>query len=201
MNLIQKFNRAELSVTPRRNQVRVRPWFALSPALVALLLALVLQPLQAYAQNAPKIAVVDVQRAVLQTESVKKKLEQFKKKPEFKENFKELESLEKEYKKLLDRYEKDRAVMSDEKREGEKRKILEKQQDMKYVASKLQQVRDEFLERILQERAADTQKVLEGLVREQAIGLLLNARAPAVMHADASYDLSDQVTERLNAIK
>ncbi|NNC55199.1 MAG: hypothetical protein HKO07_05720 [Pseudomonadales bacterium] len=91
--------------------------------------------------------------------------------------------------------------MSDEKREGEKRKILEKQQDIKYVASKLQQVRDEFLENILQSRAADTQKVLEGLVREQGIGLLLNARAPAVMHAEATIDLSDQVTERLNAIK
>lgn len=173
------------------------------PALASVLLAGVLAvlPTLSLAQEASRIAVVDVQRAVLQTESAKKRLEEFKKKPEFKENFKEIESLEKDYKKLLERYEKDRAVMSDEKREGEKRKILEKQQDIKYVASKLQQVREEFLEGLLQARAADTQKVLEGLVREQNIGLLLNARTPSVMHADSSYDISDQVTERLNSIK
>ncbi|MGB5326296.1 MAG: OmpH family outer membrane protein [Pseudomonadales bacterium] len=183
--------------TPRMSTAVLSRWFA------SLLLALCSAgaPMLALAIDNGTIAVVDVQRAVLQTETAKQKLEELKKKPEFKENFKELEELEKSYKKLLEKYEKDRAVMSDEKREDAKRVILEKQQDIKYVASKLQQVRDEFLEGILQSRAADTQKVLEGLVREQKVGLLLNARAPAVMHADSGYDISDQVTERLNAIK
>ena len=178
----------------------MKPIKLFNQLLVAL--CIVVMPLASQADNGDsKIAVVDIKRAVLQTVQAQKKLDQLKKQADFKGNMKEIEGLEKEYKKMLERYQKDRAVMSAEKREKEERSILEKQQDIKYVASKLQQTQKEFLDGLLQERAADTQQVLEGLVKEQNIGLLLRADAVAVMHADASYDISDQVTERLNAIK
>jgi len=165
-------------------------------------LLVVLLPSAALAEEpVSKVAVVDIQRAVLQTEQAQKSLEDLKNQADFKTNMKELEDLEKSYQDMVAAYQKDRAVMSAEKRDAEERSILDKQQDLKYVASKLQQTQKEFIEKTYEARAADTQKVLEGLIKEQNIGLLLRSDARAVMHADASYDISDQVTERLNAIK
>lgn len=151
--------------------------------------------------DASKIAVVDVQRAVLQTEKAQTKLKELEQQPDYKTNFENFKALEAEYKKMIENYEKERAVMSAEKRDEEERRILDKQQDIKYIASKLQQTQKEYVEQIMQEQGAGIQTVLQNLVGEQGIGLLLRSEARAILHADESYDISDQLTERLNAIK
>ena len=145
-----------------------------------------------------KIAVVDLQRAVLQTERAQQQLEALKQQDEFKENFSSFEQLQKEYKEMAEKYSKDRAVMSAEKREEEERRIIDKQQDLQYISGKLQQMQKEWGERVMKEVGPDVQQVLENLVKEQKIELLM--RAGPVIHVGPGYDISDQVTERLNAI-
>lgn len=174
----------------------------LSSKVIFLFLALSATSSMLFAEEkGSKIAVIDINRAVLQTEKAQVELEKLKKQPEFKSNLESIEKLEKEYKKMAEKYQKDRAVMSAEKQSEEERRILEKEQDLKYVASKLQQAQKEWAEGVLKQFAANAQQILENIIKEQNIGLLLRRDAPAVIHADASYDISDQVTERLNAVK
>ena len=103
---------------------------------------------------------------------------------------------------MVETYQKDRAVMSAEKRGDEEKRIIDKQKDLQYIAGKLQQAQQDLIERAMDEQAEAVKRVLQNLVEEQSIGMLLRADAGGiVMHADRSYDISAQVTERLNQIK
>lgn len=150
---------------------------------------------------ASKIAVVDVRIAVLQTELAQSQFADLKKQDDFKSNMASIESLEAELKAMVETYQKDRAVMSAQKREDEEKRIVEKQKDRNYIASKLQQAQKEWAERSMEEQAQNLTRVLQNLVEEQGIGMLIRADTGVVLHADSSYDISAQVTERLNQIK
>jgi len=155
----------------------------------------------AIAKEESRIAVIDVQGAILMTEKAKQKLEELQSQSDFKTNFESIESLKSEYEAMVEKYKKDRAVMSAEKREEEERRILDKQQDMKYIASKLQQLQKEAGESIMREFSGSLQEVLQKVVEENNIGLLLRADTPAVMHVGNAYDITELVVERLNAVR
>lgn len=169
-------------------------------AFIALLLSMS-APLTAQEAVASKIAVVDVRIAVLQTELAQAQLAELKKQDDFKNNLASIEGLETELKAMVETYQKDRAVMSAQKREEEEKRIVEKQKDRNYVATKLQQAQKEWAERSMEEQAQNLTRVLQNLVEEQGIGMLMRADTGVVLHADSSYDISAQVTERLNQIK
>lgn len=170
--------------------------------LSGLLAALIVAPLSAQAQEkASKIAVVDVRIAVLQTEKAQAQFEELKKQSDFKKNLDDVEKIEADLKSMVEAYQKDRAVMSAEKRADEEKRIIEKQKDRNYIASKLQDAQKQWAERAMDEQAQGLTRVLKNLVEEQGIGMLIRADTGVVLHADDSYDISAQVTERLNQIK
>ena len=148
------------------------------------------------------IAVVNLQLAVLQTEVAQKRLKELEEEPDFKKNIEEAEALEIELKELIETYQKERAVMSAQKRAEEEKRFREKQQDLNYIANKIQQTQKEIVDKIIESQSQNLNTVLNNLVEEQGIGLLLRAGpGGSVLHADKSYDISLQVTERLNQIK
>ncbi len=151
--------------------------------------------------GASKISVVDIRRAVLQTEKAQARLEELKNQADFKANIESIEGLEKEYKALLEAYKKDRAVMSAEKKLEEEKLIIDKRKDLEYINTKLQQAQKEWAAEVMENLGQSLSTVLENLVKEQNIGLLLRMDSGAVMVADDSYDISAQVTERLNQIR
>jgi len=167
--------------------------------------ALLSLSVSAMSEDAPaassKIAVVDVRIAVLQTELAQSQFADLKKQDDFKSNMESIESLETELKAMVETYQKDRAVMSAQKREEEEKRIVEKQKDRNYIASKLQQAQKDWAERSMEEQAQNLTRVLQNLVDEQGIGMLIRADTGVVLHADSSFDISAQVTERLNQIK
>ena len=173
--------------------------FAQVVACIALLL--MSSSLTAEEAVTSKIAVVDVRIAVLQTELAQSQFADLKKQDDFKSNMESIESLEAELKAMVETYQKDRAVMSAQKREEEEKRIVEKQKDRNYIASKLQQAQKEWAERAMENQAQNLTRVLQNLVEEQGIGMLIRADTGVVLHADSSYDISAQVTERLNQIK
>lgn len=165
------------------------------------LLSLLALPVAAQEAVAGKIAVVDVRIAVLQTEKAQAGLAELKKQDDFKNNLENIEKVETELKSMVETYQKDRAVMSAQKREEEEKRIVEKQKDRNYIAGKLQQAQKEWAERSMEEQAQNLTRVLQNLVEEQGIGMLIRADTGVVLHADNSYDISAQVTERMNQIK
>ena len=98
-------------------------------------LTLVLTPVLASAQG--KVAVLDVQEAILNTDVAKKRLESFRGQPDITENVQQLEGLQKEFKALVEQIKKDSAVMSAEQKQAQSKKIQDKRADIEHVGRKL----------------------------------------------------------------
>ena len=156
---------------------------------------------QSESSEAEKIAVVDVQLAVLQTEQAQAQLAELKEQDDYKKNMKEVKEIDNDLKVMVEAYQKDRAVMSAQKRAEEEKRIVEKKNDRNYILKKLQQSQTELEEKVMQAQGKNVIRILDNLVEEQGIGLLLRADGGVVLHAGPRYDISLQVTERLNQIK
>ncbi|MBR9805136.1 OmpH family outer membrane protein [bacterium] len=120
---------------------------------------------------------------------------------EFAANKKEYEGLLGEYDALIAKWEKNKAVMSDEKKRDAQKKIIDKENDIKYLTQKLQQAQQDMSRKILAELAQDVNKVVQTIVKEKGIGMLLRADGGIVLYVDPDMDITKAVTERLNQVK
>lgn len=154
----------------------------------------------ANAQEGGKIAVVDLERAIMQTDIAKKAIKEFKNQKTISELYKDFDDKKAVYEKSAEKYSKDRAVMSKSKLEEAEIALSNLAEDAQYAASKLQKNTDALRQQIIQQNLQASSQVIENIVKEQKIGLLLRAGSGAVAHADSSYDISNQVTERLNQL-
>ena len=143
-----------------------------------------------------KIAVVDLQEAILQTDTAQKRLEEIRNKPEFKTDKEEFDRLKKEMDDMVKKFQKDAAVMSQEQQTAARQKLASKQADLEHVVGKVQQTEQAAAQALLQELGPKVQEVLRELITSEGIGLLL--QRGAVIHADASYSITTKVTDKLN---
>ncbi len=153
-------------------------------------------PAAAMAQG--KIAVVNLQEAILQTDLAQKRLQDVYNQEDFKADKAEFDKLKKELDDLVKSYQKDAAVMSQEQQSSVRQKLASKQSDLEHVAGKLKQAEAAAAQALLQEMSAKVQEVLRDLIATEGIGLLL--RQEAVIHSDAGYSITAKVTDKLNQI-
>jgi outer membrane protein len=146
-----------------------------------------------------KIAVLNAQQAIINTEVAQTRLKALRDESGYKENRKQLEDLGKSYQETLAQLQKDAAVMSNEQKQVEAKKIQEKRSDIEHVQRKLQTAEQELLQAVAQELAPKLQKAVSELIEAEGIGLLLNQQA--AMHADSSFSITAKVTDKLNQMK
>lgn len=146
-----------------------------------------------------RIAVFDLDAAVLNTDVAKQRLTALRNQPDFKSNVKQLESLKKDYDKLVAKLQKDFDVLNAEQRVAQKNKIDSKRADAEHIGRKLEAANQQEAQAILQELGPTLKKILPEIVKEENIGLLLPRKA--VMHADSSYDITAKVADKLNQAK
>ncbi len=146
-----------------------------------------------------KIAVFDLDRAVLNTTVAKNRLNALRNQKDFKDTVAELEAVKKDYEKLVEQLQKDLEIMSAEQRQLAKNKIDGKRSDGEHLARKIEAAQQQEIQQIMQEIGPKLQKLLPAIIQEDGIGLLLPAKA--VMHADADYDITAKVADRLNQSK
>ena len=158
-------------------------------------LATLLLATQASAQG--KIAVVDIQRAILETDAAKVRLESLRQDASYIENKNQFDSIQKEGVAVQEKLQKDSAVMSEEQKTAQITKLKELQSDLKHVASKLQAAEQQLAREILIENEARARTVITDIIKQETIGLLLDGQA--ALHADTSFDITAKVTQRLNA--
>lgn len=163
----------------------------LKVSLAVLVLAL---PALGWAQG--KIAVVDLQEAILQTDQAQKKLADVRNQDDYKSDKAEFDRLKKEFDELVRKFQKDAAVMSQEQQLAARKKLASKQADLEHVTGKLQQTEQAAGQALLQEMAPKVQEVLRELITKEGIGLLL--QRSAVIHADSGYSITAKVTDKLN---
>ena len=161
---------------------------------VLVLLAAVVAP--ALAQAEGKIAVLNVQEAIMNTDAAQKSINAWKKNPEVAENIKQLEELKADYQDAVKKLQKDAAVMSPERQQEEGKKIQSKMADIEHVARKLQNAEKELVQGLMQQQAPGLQKVVTEMIQTDGIGLLLDKKA--VMHVDSSFSITAKVTDKMN---
>ena len=163
----------------------------LKTTFVAFLLAL---PMLSWAQG--KIAVVDLQEAILQTDLAQKRLDSVRNQDDYKSDKAEFDKLKGEFDELVQKFQKDAAVMSQEQQVAARKKLANKQADLEHVTKKLQAAEQGAGQALLQEMAPKVQEVLRDIIASEGIGLLL--QRASVIHADAGYSITAKVTDKLN---
>jgi outer membrane protein len=143
-----------------------------------------------------KIAVVDLQEAILQTDLAQKRLQQVREQDDYKSDKAEFDKLKNEFDGLVKDFQKDAAVMSQDQQLAARKKLASKQADLEHVTGKLQQAEQGAGQALLQEMAPKVQEVLREIIAAEGIGLLL--QRASVIHADAGYSITAKVTDKLN---
>lgn len=148
---------------------------------------------------AGKIAVLNVQQAVVNTKVAQERLKDLQKEPSFKQNRDELEALGKSYQATVEQLQKDAAVMSAEQKQAERKKLQEKYADMEHVKRKLQTAEQEFLQGLMQELGPKLKQAVDELIEEDGIGMIINQQA--TMYVDSGYSITAKVTDKLNKLQ
>ncbi len=143
-----------------------------------------------------KIAVVNLEQAILQTDHAQKRLNAERSSDAYKSDKAEFDRLKDELDKMVQDFQKDAAVMSQDQQLAARRRLASKQADLEHVAGKLQQSEQEVGQLLLQEMSPKVQEVLQQLITAEGIGLLL--QRGSVIHADAGYSITAKVTDKLN---
>jgi outer membrane protein len=157
-------------------------------------LAFTLLPGLAVAQG--KIAVVNVQEAILQSDAAQQRLNNVRNEIDYKADKGEFDRLKDELDDLVQDFQKDAAVMSLEQQQAARKRLASKQADLEHVAGKLQQAEQLVGQQLLQELSPAVQEVLRELIGTEGIGLLLQRNS--VIHADPGYSITAKVTDKLN---
>lgn len=161
-----------------------------------LLIAVTALTLPALGWAQGKIAVVDLQEAILQSDAAQEALEQVRAQRDYSEDKQEFDNIQSELESLVAEFQKDAAVMSQEQQMAARKRLASKQADLEHVTGKLQQAEQQAGQAILRQMSGEVQEILRDLIQSEGIGLLLQRQA--VIHADPGYSITAKVTDRLN---
>ncbi len=166
---------------------------------IKLMLALVLGGFglanSALAQDAPKIAVLDMGAALFNSDLAKKVEEEMK--TETAEDEQKIRALAEEATALQEKMQKDAAVMS----EDEQRKANEKLQEIgvqyKFLVEKVQGLYEQRRQQFQETYSPNLIEAIKAIVEDEEYDLIY--RAEGVLYFKPAYDITAQVTEKLNS--
>tara|TARA_R110002072_G_scaffold51389_1_gene137844 strand:- start:30252 stop:30737 length:486 start_codon:yes stop_codon:yes gene_type:complete len=143
-----------------------------------------------------KIAVVDVQGAILQSEEAKRLLQQIQ--TEFKSEEEEIRKIQSEAAAMLQRLQKDAEVMSDVEKRRIQQQIESRNNDFVYLRQKLQRQIEERQQELFAGIDGKVQKAIEELVKKEDYDLILPRQA--ALYVNEIYNITRKVTEKLNEL-
>ncbi|MBD3646136.1 MAG: OmpH family outer membrane protein [Pseudomonadales bacterium] len=143
-----------------------------------------------------KVAVVDVQRAILNSEEAQRLLQQIQE--EFKSEEDEIKKLQADATALLERMQKDSEVMSDAEKRKLQTEIESKNDDFVYRRKKLQKQIEARQQELFAGTDTKVQQAIEALVLEEDYDLILPRQA--ALYVGDLYDVTRKVTEKLNEL-
>ena len=166
--------------------------------LLKITLAVVALSLPSLGWAQGKIAVVNLQEAIMQSDVAQKRLNAVREQEDYKSDKAEFDRLKDEFDVLVQGFQKDAAVMSQEQQVAARKKLGSKQADLEHVTGKLQEAEQAAGQTLLQEMSPKVQEVLRELIATEGIGLLL--QRSSVIHADAGDSITAKVTDKLNQL-
>ena len=173
----------------RRTTVHIKQRILATLAILMLTLAI-----PAFAEV--KIAVVDVQSAILNSEEAKRLLRQIQ--DEFKSEEEEIRNIQSEAAVVLERLRKDAEVMSEAEKRRLQQDIESKNNDFVYLRQKLKRRIEERQKELFAGIDARVQKSIEDIVLQDDYDLILPRQA--ALYVGDLYNITRKVTEKLNEI-
>ncbi len=143
-----------------------------------------------------KIAVVNLQEAIMQTDEAQGRLNGLLSQTDFAADKAEFDKLKKDHEDLVKQVQNDIAVMGAEQQQAARKKLANKQADIEHIGRKLSAAQQELAQTLLQEMAPKVNAVLRDLIQSEGIGLLL--QHTVIIHADTSFNITAKVTDKLN---
>jgi outer membrane protein len=143
-----------------------------------------------------KIAIINLQQAILNTDEAKERFKLLQESSEYKDYKTRAESLKKEGETLLAELNKNREVMSAEQQETQAKKVQSIKTDLDFQVKRLQQMEGELQQSLVREMGSRVKAVIGELIKVEGIGLLL--RGEAALHADSAFNITAKVTDKLN---
>lgn len=166
----------------------------ISKSLVAMFVALSLALGAVPAMAAMKIAVVDVQTAIANSDQSKKLIAEMQK--EFKGQQDHIRRIQAQAAALLEKAQKNSDVMSDAQKRRLQNEIESKNSDFQYFRQRLQKEVQERRQELYAPVDQEVQRAIEALVREHNYDLVIPAQA--ALYVSPVYDVTNDVTEKLN---
>ncbi len=148
------------------------------------------------AQAEVKMAVVDVQRAILSSEEAKRLLAQIQ--TEFKNDEERIRTIQTEAAAMLERAQKDAEVMSDTEKRKLQQQIEGKNNDFVYHRQKLQKAIEERQAELFAGVDDKVKKAIEALVMAEDYDMIIPRQA--ALYVGDLYDITRKVTEKLNEL-
>jgi outer membrane protein len=134
----------------------------------------------------------------MQSDVAQKRLNAVREQEDYKPEKAEFDRLKDEFDVLVQGFQKDAAVMSQEQQVAARKKLGSNQADLEHVTGKLQEAEQAAGQTLLQEMSPKVQEVLRELIATEGIGLLL--QRSSVIHADAGYSITAKVTDKLSQL-
>ena len=143
-----------------------------------------------------KIAVINIEAAMLNSDYAKESIKKLKEKSSYKSKLDEYARLRKEFQALNEDAKTNGLTWSDKQKLAHKEKIEAKVQVINQVGSQLEAENVAVEKGIQQELTPKIEKIVSEMIKEKELGLLINARASYFHTPD--FDITTQVIERLN---
>ena len=157
--------------------------------MVVVSAALMVAPLAFAAKD--KVAVFDVQEAILNTNLARTQMKAFESRSDISKMISDAEKLKKDITALRTEAGKGSSAQ-------EKQKSAEfKQADFELIVRRLNSERQATGKKLMEEIGPRLETIVKNIVESENIGLLLDKKA--AIHADPSFDITAKVTEKLNA--
>ncbi len=144
--------------------------------------------------HASKIAIVDMERALFQSDGAKASFKQVEE--QFGDDLVKLKNLEEGITTAQEKLQKDGAIMSDEEQRKLRNGIKENQSEYQFYANKLQQAEGQWRQQFFRANLPRIQEILKKLIEEEKVDMVLNGQA--VIHVTPELDLTKKLLLKLN---
>ncbi|MGL6161518.1 OmpH family outer membrane protein [Microbulbifer sp.] len=146
-----------------------------------------------------KVAVFNLQAAIMSTDIAKSKVNALKTSSEYSSLQSSAESIRAELQKLAEDAQKDSMTWSEEQKAEQQRKMEFKRSDFETTVKKMRAMEAQVGQEIQKVMAPKAKNALEAIIKDQKLDLVLDASS--AYYAGPNTDLTEAVVKRMNADK
>ncbi|OUW80933.1 MAG: OmpH family outer membrane protein [SAR86 cluster bacterium] len=140
--------------------------------------------------------VLNAERAMLSTQYAKDTFKKLEEDADFIADRERLELLQAEGQELVESFQQDQETMSDEQIVAMQKKVQDKQNEIQFLANKLQTKAQEAQQSVINDLSTDFQRILGELINAKSMDMVLSPQA--LFYADPDLDITDEVTALLD---